>query len=230
MNIKYSTQIIILFSLLGFLLLSDGYIIPIHPDTMNITNSSGYTNNYNPYIIAYKVNDTLTFEALAPNSVAQDILNNGVVKWDFGDLTETDYGSNKISYHKYSFPFPYPVAWCGYLNNTGYSKALTYNWLVVGDVANTKYIFNGSPSNSKTNWNIYYNASNNTVVIKYYSENVINTEFNGLSVDTTTVTVNVSRNDIVEGDTVKFNFSVSRNIIFCMWSFGDGVFSFEKSG
>ncbi|CAB3289489.1 PKD domain containing protein [Methanocaldococcus lauensis] len=210
--------------------MSNGYIILIHNGTMNITNSSGYTNNYNKNIIAYKVNDTITFTALAPDSVTEDILNNGLVKWDFGDLTETDYNnSNNIVTHKYSFPFPYPVAWCGYLNNTGYSKALTYNWLVVGDVRNTKYIFNGSSSNSKQQWNVIYNSSNNTVIIKYYSETPKNYEFYGLSVDLTPVTVNVSRDEIVAGDSVKFNYSISRNIIFIMWSFGDGTFSFEKS-
>lgn len=82
--------------------------------------------------------------------------------------------------------------------------------------------------NSKTSWEVYYNSTNNTVIIKYYSETPVDREFNGLSVDTTSVTVNVSRDEIVEGDTVKFNFSVSRNIIFCVWSFGDGTFSFEK--
>ncbi|AIJ06361.1 PKD domain containing protein [Methanocaldococcus bathoardescens] len=229
MNLRVLTPIIVLISLLGILSLSNGYIIKIHDSTMNITNSSGYTNNYNPYIIAYKVNDTLTFEALAPNSVAQDILDSGVVKWDFGDLTETDYGSNKVVTHKYSFPFPYPVAWCGYLNNTGYSKALTYNWLVVGDVANTKYILNGSPLNSKTSWDVLYDSVNNIVIIKYYSENTVNTEFNGLSVDTTTVSINASKNEIVMGDVVKFSYSVNRNIILNVWCFGDGTFSFEKS-
>lgn len=72
--------------------------------------------------------------------------------------------------------------------------------------------------NSKTSWEVYYNSTNNTVIIKYYSETPVDREFNGLSVDTTSVTVNVSRDEIVEGDTVKFNFSVSRNIIFCVWS------------
>ncbi len=206
----------------------DGYVMVIHPNTMNITNSSGAYNT-DPNIIAYKVNDTITFEALAPNSVAEDILENGLVKWDFGDSTETDYGSYRTTTHKYSFPFPYPVAWCGYLNNTGYSKALTYNWLFVGNVANTIYIFNGSPSNSKTQWDIYYNKTNGTVIIKYYSANITNIDFNGLSVDTTPITVNVSRDEIVKGDTVRFNFSINRNIILCVWSFGDGTFSFEKS-
>lgn len=210
--------------------MSNGYIILIHKGTMNITNSSGYTNNYDPYIIAYKVNDTITFTALAPDSVAESILKEGLIKWDFGDLTETDYSnSNKIVTHKYSFPFPYPVAWCGYLNNTGYSKALTYNWLVVGDVRNTKYIFNGSPTYSKEQWDVIYNRTNNTVIIKYYSETPKNYEFNGLSVDLTPVMVNVSRDDIVAGDSVKFNYSISRNIILTVWCFGDGTFSFEKS-
>ena len=206
----------------------DGYVMVIHPNTMNITNSSGAYNT-DPNIIAYKVNDTITFEALAPNPVAEDILENGSVKWDFGDLTETDYGNYRTTTHKYSFPFPYPVAWCGYLNNTGYSKALTYNWLVVGNVANTTYIFNGSPSNSKTQWDIYYNKTNGTVIIKYYSANITNIDFNGLSVDTAPIIVNVSRDEIVKGDTVRFNFSINRNIILCVWSFGDGTFSFEKS-
>ncbi len=221
-------KFLILLIILTTISVVNGYVIVIHPNTMNITNSSG-AYNINPNIIAYKVNDTITFEALAPNSVAQDILENGSVKWDFGDLIETDYGNYRTTTHKYSFPFPYPVAWCGYLNNTGYSKALTYNWLVVGDVANTTYIFNGSPSNSKTKWDVHYNKTNNTVIIKYYSENTVNTYFNRLNVSTTPITVNVGRDEIVKGDTVKFNFSVSRNIILCVWSFGDGTFSFEKS-
>ncbi len=222
-------KILIPLIILATISVVNGYVIVIHPNTMNITNSSGVYNT-DPGIIAYNVNDTITFEALAPNSVAQDILENGSVKWDFGDLTETDYGSNRIATHKYTFPFPYPVAWCGYLNNTGYSKALTYNWLVVGNVANTTYIFNGSPSNSKTKWDVYYNKTNSTVIIKYYSENITNMEFNGLNVDNTvTVSVNASRDIIVEGDTVRFNYSVNRNIILCVWSFGDGTFSFEKS-
>ncbi|MCQ6253958.1 PKD domain-containing protein [Methanocaldococcus sp.] len=211
--------------------MSNGYIILVHKGTMNITNSSGYTNNYNPSIIAYKVNDNITFTALAPDSVAEIILNNGLIKWDFGDLTETNYSiNNRIVIHKYSFPFPYPVAWCGYLNNTGYSKALTYNWLVVRDVKNTKYIFNGSPTYySKEQWNVSYNSSSNTVIIRYYSETPENYEFNGLSVDLTPVTINVSRDNIVVGDSVKFNYSISRNIILTVWCFGDGTFSFEKS-
>ncbi|WP_048057938.1 PIP-CTERM sorting domain-containing protein [Methanothermococcus okinawensis] len=229
MNTKYIIQIIILFGIGGFLWSSNGYIIPIHSDTMNITNSSNYTNNYNSYIIAYNVNDTLTFKALAKDNISQNIINSGFTKWDFGDLTETDYGSNKIVTHKYNIPFPYPVSWCGYLNNTAYSKALTYNWLVVGDISNTKYIFNGSPSNSKTTWDILYNGSNNTVIIKYFSNIKMNEEFSGLSIDTTQVNVNADKTEIVEGDTVKFSYSVSRNIIFTMWSFGDGTFSFEKS-
>ncbi|WP_211204164.1 PKD domain-containing protein [Methanocaldococcus fervens] len=226
MHIK--SLIILLFSLFLALTLSNGYIIQIHPNTMNITNSSGDSNT-NPYIITYNVNDTIRFEALAPDSIANETLENGAIKWDFGDLTETDYGNYREITHVYEFPFPYPVAWCGYLNNTGYSKSLTYNWLVVGDVQTTKYIFNGSPSNSKTSWDIYYNSVNNTVIVKYYSENTINMKFIGLDVDTEKVTVNANKNEIVEGDIVKFNYSVSRHIIFNVWSFGDGTFSFEKS-
>ncbi|XRO77794.1 PKD domain-containing protein [Methanocaldococcus sp. 10A] len=220
MNTKSIIQIIFLILIFKFLFTACGYIIEIHPESMNISNSSGYIN----------INDTLTFEALASNiSIAQAILNDGVVKWDFGDLSETDYSSNKIVAHKYSFPFPYPVAWCGYLNNTGYSKALTYNWLIVGNIYNTIYIFNGSPSHSKTNWNVYYNATNNTVIINYYFPTKINKTFYGLSVDTQQVDVNVSKDDIVPGDSVVFNFSIDKKIIFCVWCFGDGTFSFEKS-
>ncbi|XRO75743.1 PKD domain-containing protein [Methanocaldococcus sp. 28A] len=218
MRINYRLVFILL--LLKFLLSSFGDVLWIHPNSMNISNSSGYIS----------VNTTLTFEALASNiSIAQAILNDGVVKWDFGDLNETDYGPNKIVTHKYSFPFPYPVAWCGYLNDTGYSKALTYNWLIVGSIYNTTYIFNGSPLNSKTNWNVYYNATNNTVIINYYFPTKINKTFYGLSVDTQEVFVNVSRDEIVPGDSVVFNFSTNEPIIFCVWCFGDGTFSFEKS-
>ncbi|WP_423792312.1 PKD domain-containing protein [Methanocaldococcus indicus] len=208
----------LIFLLFLFLYINvNGNIILIHNNTMNISNYTG------------EVNNTIIFEALAPNSVAQDIINNGYTKWDFGDLVETDYGDNKVVNHTYTFPFAYPVAWCGYLNNTGYSKALTYNWIIIGNIYNTTYIFNGSPSNSKTNWEVLYNSTNNTVIIKYYSESPINVKFLGLSVDTTPVDINVDKTEIVEGDSVKFNYSINRNIIFNVWCFGDGTFSFEKS-
>lgn len=51
--------------ILGIISIVNGYVIVIHPNTMNITNSSGVYNT-DPNIIAYNVNDTITFEALAP--------------------------------------------------------------------------------------------------------------------------------------------------------------------
>ncbi len=200
-----------------------GELIIIHNNTMNITNSTG--GSY------YNVNDTLTFKALAPegDTLAKIILENGTIKWDFGDLTETDYGNYTISYHKYNFPFIYPVSWCGYLNNTGYPKVATYNWIVVGNPYTTKYNFIGNPSYSKDNWEIEYNSTNNTVIIKYYFDKNVNYTFLGVYVDNTPVDVNVSRDNIVEGDAVEFSYTVPKNIIFQLWDFGDGTFSFEKS-
>jgi len=206
-------RILLFLILIGFICKINGEIY-IHPNAMNITQEGNFT---------------FKFTALGFDTLSNEILTNGHIKWDFGDLTETDYNAPVSITHTYDFPFPYPVAWCGYLNNTFYPKSLTYNWIIVGNVSGTTYIFNGSSSNSKTNWDVSYNSSSNTVIIKYYSATPINVNFYGLRVDTTPITVNVSKDEIVEGDTVRFNFSTNKNIIFCMWSFGDGTFSFERA-
>jgi len=206
-------RILLFLILIGFMCKINGEIY-IHPNAMNITQEGNFT---------------FKFTALGFDTLSNEILTNGHIKWDFGDLTETDYNAPVSITHTYDFPFPYPVAWCGYLNNTFYPKSLTYNWIIVGNVSGTTYIFNGSSSNSKTNWDVSYNSSSNTVIIKYYSATPINVNFYGLRVDTTPITVNVSKDEIVEGDTVRFNFSTNKNIIFCMWSFGDGTFSFERA-
>ena len=230
----------ILFALLTlFFTLSsvNGYIIQINGNSMHISNSSGYVDNTDSNIIAYKVNDTLNFEAVAMDNVSNDIINSGYMKWDFGDGSETTYQQNgalKNTTHKYTFPFPYPVSWCGYKENIGYPKSITYNWLVVGDVKNTEYSFTIDTSHDKTTYDVSTGYDNNTnkslVNITYYSDITTgNYSFSGLSVDTTHVNVNISRDEISEGKSVKFNFSVSRSIIFCMWSFGDGSYSFERA-
>ncbi|ADG13208.1 PKD domain containing protein [Methanocaldococcus infernus ME] len=209
--------IFLLFIIFNLHLIS-GEIYWIHPNTMNITNSTGGTE--------FKVNSTINFTAKAFDSFSNSVLVNGSIKWDFGDLTETEYGKEIKITHKYSFPFIYPVAWCGYLNNSGISKAITYNWIEVGDVKNIKYIFNGSPSNQ---WEVIYNKSKNLTVIKYPFKDEVNYEFKGIRLGSDTVKINYSPSIIVEGDEVQFNFSINRKIIFCLWSFGDGTFSFEES-
>ena len=229
--------LVIISILLCVLSCVNGYIMQINGNSMHISNSTGYTDNTNSNIIAYKVNDTLNFEAVSMNNVSNDIINSGYMKWDFGDGSETTYQQNgvlKNTSHKYTFPFPYPVSWCGYKKNIGYPKSITYNWLVVGDIRNTNYSFIIDTSHDKTTYDVSTNYDNNTnrslVNITYYSDITTgNYSFSGLSVDTTPVNVIVSRNETPMGKSVKFNFSVSRDIIFCMWSFGDGSYSFERA-
>ncbi|WP_456420147.1 PIP-CTERM sorting domain-containing protein [Methanocaldococcus infernus] len=215
---RYNRVLIFLLFIIFNLHLISGEVYWIHPNTMNITNSTGGTE--------FKVNSTINFTAKAFDSFSNSVLVNGSIKWDFGDLTETEYGKEIKITHKYSFPFIYPVAWCGYLNNSGISKAITYNWIVVGDVKNIKYIFNGSPNNQ---WNVIYNKSKNLTIIKYPFKSKVNYEFKGIRLGSDTVKINYSPSIIVEGDEVQFNFSINRKIIFCLWSFGDGTFSFEES-
>ncbi len=215
----------------------NGYIIKINGNTMHIYNSTGYADNTNPNILAYKVNDTLSFEAVPVDNIASAIITSGYMKWDFGDGSETTYQNNGAlidTTHIYKFPFPYPVSWCGYLSNIYYPKSITYNWLIVGDVRNTIYNFKINTSHDKNSYDVlttYNNITNETVVnISYYSDTTTgNYTFHGLSVDTTPVNIIASKSDIVEGDSVKFNISTNGTIIFCMWSFGDGTHSFERS-
>jgi PKD repeat protein len=217
---------------------ANGYIIQINGNSMHISNSTGYVDNTDSNIIAYKVNDTLNFEAVAVDNVSSDIINSGYMKWDFGDGSETTYQQNgvlKNTTHKYTFPFPYPVSWCGYKENIGYPKSITYNWLVVGDVKNTLYNFKVDTSHDTTSYDVvssYDNTTNETIVnITYYSDCAPGnySSFKGLTVDTTPVEITPNKKDIVEGDSVLFNISVNESIVFCMWSFGDGTHSFERS-
>ena len=209
----------ILFALLTLFFMSssvNGYIIQINGNSMHISNSSGYVDNTDSNIIAYKVNDTLNFEALAMDDASNDIINSGYMKWDFGDGSETTYQQNgalKNTTHKYTFPFPYPVSWCGYKENIGYPKSITYNWLVVGDVKNTEYSFTIDTSHDKTTYDVSTGYDNNTnkslVNITYYSDITTgNYSFSGLSVDTTHVNVNISRDEISEGKSVNSIFQL----------------------
>ncbi|WP_456471709.1 PKD domain-containing protein, partial [Methanocaldococcus sp.] len=214
-------KILFLLLLLYSITYSFSEVIWVHPNTMNITNSTGGD--------IFNVNDTINFTALPVDSLANDILNKGYIKWDFGDLTETDYGRYIKITHKYLFPFIYPVAWCGYLNNSDYPKSLTFNWIVVGDPKNVTYIFNGSPNNPKDSWSVEYNKSSNLVVINYYFDRNVNKNFTGINLGGELATISVDHNNIVAGDNVTFSYSIDKNIIFQMWSFGDGTISFEKS-